>query len=123
MTAGADFKVTDKRIEFWEKLVTDDALILQDHKSRINAAQGTYRMYPQYGNPFIDTLSDDSISETERDMRLISEIRECALQDPRIVDAEVDPSTIAREGTQINFDYEIFKTDGGTLTITFTNAD
>lgn len=119
MTAGANFPIRNGRVYFWEPLVTGDELIIQDHEIRMRQRQLTYAPYGQYGNPFADTLSDDSISETERDLRLISETKECALQDARIVDAVVDPSSIKTEGIEIKFNYELFKTDGGSVQGTF----
>ena len=79
MTAGANFEIENGRILWWESLVTGDELIAQDHEARIHAKQGTYIPYPQYGNPFVRTMVSE-ISITERNMRLISETRECSLK-------------------------------------------
>lgn len=122
MTAGANFPIRNGRVYFWETLVTGDDLIVQDHEIRMRQRQLSYAPYPQYGDPFVDTLSDDTISETERDLRLIAEVKECSLQDSRIVDAVVDPSSIETEGIEIKFDYELFKTAGGTVQETFSST-
>ena len=122
MTAGANFKIEKGRVLFWEPLVTGDELLTQDHEARMRQRQGSYNPYQQYGNPFVDTLSDDSISKTERDLRLISETKECALQDDRFVVAVVDPSSIAENGVELSFNYELFKTDGGSIQGTFNSG-
>lgn len=115
MTAGANFEIKNKRVLFWEPLVTGDKLMTQDHELRMSQRKESYTPYPQYGNEYVDTLSDSSISETERDLRLISETKECALQDDRFSDAVVDPTSIKKDGIEQNFKYELFKTSGGSI--------
>jgi hypothetical protein len=121
MTAGANYKLKDGRVQFWEPLVTGDELITQDHEARFHARQASYLPELEYGNPFVDTLSNDTISETEVDMRLIAETKECSLQDARIVDAVVDPSSIERTKTRLDFKYELFKRDGGSIQQEFSS--
>ena len=122
MTAGANFEIENKRVLFWKPLVTGDKLLTQDHEARFSQRQGSYLPELEYGNPFVDTLSDDSISKTERDLRLISETKECSLQDSRFVDAIVNPTSIVEVGIKISFTYELFKTDGGSIERTFNSG-
>ncbi len=122
MTTGANFKIENKRVLFWEPLVTGDDLLVQDHESRFSQRQGSYLPELEYGNPFVDTLSDDSISKTERDLRLIAETKECSLQDSRFVDAVVEPASIVEEGVKLSFTYELFKTDGGSIQRDFNSG-
>ena len=81
-------------------------------KARAHARQGTYLPYPEYGDPFVATLSSE-ISKTERDMRLIAELKECALQDPRFTDCIVDPESIEELELGLTFKYELIRADGG----------
>jgi len=122
MTTGANFEIENKRVLFWKPLVSGDKLLTQDHESRFSQRQGSYLPEPEYGNPFVDTLSDDSISKTERDLRLISETKQCSLQDSRFVDAVVDSASIVEEGVKLSFTYELFKTDGGSIERTFNSG-
>lgn len=118
MTTGANFKVTNGRMLWYEDLISGDELLIQDHEHRMHAKQGTYLPFPEYGNPFVDTLSAE-ISDAERDMRLVSETKQCTLQDARFIDSIVDTDSIEiREGV-LYFEYELFKKDGGTITGSF----
>ena len=119
MTAGANFKIDSGRILFWESLVTGDTLIAQDHEARMHVRQGTYIPYPQYGNPFVRTMSSE-ISVTERNMRLISETKECSLQDIRLVDSIVDEDSITEEEGKLEFTYQLIKADGGSIQTSFS---
>ena len=121
MTTGANFKVTNGIVQWWDDLIYGDDLIRQDHEARISARQGTYLPYPEYGNPYIDTLSEE-ISETERNLRCVSETKECALQDARIIDCVVDPDSIQDvEGTQ-TFSYYLVRADGGELEFEYSST-
>lgn len=119
MTTGANFKVIDGRVQWWLSLISGDELITQDHEHRMHARQGTYRLYDQYGNPFAITLSSE-ISKIERNMRLVSETKECSLQDARINDSIVDPNSIVEEETKLTFNYQLVKADGGILQQSFS---
>jgi hypothetical protein len=121
MTAGANFEIVNNRVQFWKTLVTGDKLITQDHEARFGQRQGSYNPEQQYGNPYVNTLSDDSISETERDLLLVSQTKECSLQDDRIIDAVVDTTSIVRKGTEISFKYKLFKTSGGSIQRDFSS--
>jgi len=114
MTTGANFKITNGRMLWYEPLISGDELLIQSHENRMSARQGTYLPFPTYGNPFVDTLTQE-ISETERDMRVVSETKECTLQDERFIDSVVDPDSISVVEGVLNFEYELFKKDGGTL--------
>jgi len=118
MTTGANFKVEDGRMQWWEDLITGDDLLTQDHEARAHARQGTYLPFPEYGDPFVDTISSE-ISDKERNMRLGSEMKQCALQDARFVDCIVDQESIVVAEGALNFEYEIFKKDGGSLVFEF----
>lgn len=118
MTTGANFKVVDGRIQWWESLIMGDELLTQDHEARAHARQGTYLPCPEYGDPFVDTLSSE-ISETERNMRLGAEMKQCVLQDARFADCIVDQESIVIEEGALRFEYEIFKKDGGSLVFEF----
>ena len=120
MTAGANFEIADGRVLWWNPLATGDVLIAQDHEARMRSRQGTYIPYSEYGNPFVKTMSSE-ISITERNMRLISETKECALQDPRLIDAIVDEDSITDiEGT-LEFSYQLIRADGGTIQSEFSS--
>ena len=114
MTAGANLEINNGRILFWKSLVIGDKLITQDHEARMSAKQGTYIPYPQYGNPFVRTMVSE-ISAIERNMRLVSETKECALQDRRLVDAIVDTFSIVEDGSVVDFKYDLIKASGGVL--------
>jgi len=120
MPTGANFKETDGRVLWYKPLIFGDELLTQDHEARFHARQGSYLLVPEYGNPFIETLTSE-ISKTEREMLLISETKECAVQDPRIVDAAVDPESIVDDGISFSFSYELTKADGGILEEEFSN--
>lgn len=118
MTTGANFKITNGRMLWYESLISGDDLLIQSHENRMSAKQGTYLPFPQYGNPFVDTLSAE-ISDAERDMRLVSETKQCTLQDARFIDSIVDTDSIEVVKGVLNFEYELFKKDGGTITGSF----
>lgn len=120
MPTGANFKETDGRVFWYRPLILGDELLTQDHEARMHVRQRSYGLFPEYGNPFVETLTSE-ISETERNMLLVSETKECAVQDPRIVDAVVDESSIVDDGIAINFRYEITKADGGILEQEFSS--
>ncbi|MCK5603733.1 hypothetical protein KAR91_17735 [Candidatus Pacearchaeota archaeon] len=114
MTTGANFKVTNGRMLWYDPLISGDDLLIQDHEHRMHVKQGTYLPFPQYGNPFVDTLTQE-ISDAERDMRLVSETKQCTLQDSRFIDSIVNTDLIEiREGS-LYFEYEVFKKAGGTI--------
>ncbi len=114
MTTGANVKVTNGRMLWHEPFISGDELLIQSHEARMSARQGTYLPFPEYGNPFVDTLTAE-ISETERDMRIVSETKQCALQDARFIDCIVDENTIEVVEGNLFFQYELFKKDGGSL--------
>lgn len=114
MTTGANFKITNGRMLWYEPLISGDDLLIQSHENRMHAKQGTYLPFPQYGNPFVDTLSAE-ISDAERDMRLVSETKQCTLQDARFIDSIVDTDSIEVIEGSLYFEYELFKKDGGTF--------
>ena len=116
MTTGSNFKVVNGRILWYQSLISGDKLLIQDHEARMHARQGTYKPHLEYGNPFVNTLTVE-ISDTERDMRLVSETKECTLQDSRFVDSIVDPVSIEVRETALYFRYEAVKTAGGLLEI------
>lgn len=114
MTTGANFKVTNDRMLWYEPLISGDELLIQSHEARISVRQGTYLPFLTYGNPFVNTLTEE-ISEIERNMRIISETKQCALQDARFIDCIVDENTIEVIEGALYFQYELFKKDGGSL--------
>ncbi|MCK5600357.1 hypothetical protein KAR91_00705 [Candidatus Pacearchaeota archaeon] len=118
MTTGANFPIQNRRMQWWKSLISGDPLLIQDHEARIHARQGNYEPYQEYGNPFAITISSE-ISETERDMRLGAETKECSLQDERFVDCIVDPESITIDGTVLDFNYQLIKADGGVLDLEF----
>lgn len=118
MTTGANFEAQNGRILWWQSLISGDKLLTQDHESRVMSRQETYRPYSEYGNPFVDTISSE-ISKTERDMRLISEMKECSLQDGRFVDCIVDEDSILEEENTLTFKYELIKANGGIIEFDF----
>lgn len=120
MTAGANFKEENGRVLWYESLIFGDDLLAQDHEARAHSRQGTYRPYPEYGNPFVETLSSE-ISKTERDMLLSSNMKECTLQDVRFVDCIVDQDSIVEEGATMTFQYQLIKADGGIIEQEFTS--
>ncbi len=114
MTTGANLKISNGRMLWYKPLISGDELLIQSHETRMSARQGTYRPFLEYGNPFVDILSGE-IGETRKDMRIVSDTKQCALQDGRIIDCIVDTDSIeVREGA-LYFEYELFKKDGGTL--------
>ncbi len=121
MTTGANFKITNGRMLWYEPLISGDELLIQSHENRMSAKQGTYLPFPIYGNPFVDTLTEE-ISETERDMRLVAETKQCTLQDARFVDSIVDTESIEIVEGTLNFGYELFKRDGGTIQVIFPSV-
>lgn len=120
MPTGANFKVTNGRVLWYQSLISGDELLIQDHEHRAHARQGSYIPYEQYGNPFVETISSE-ISQTERYMRLSADMKECTLQDPRFVDCIVDQNSIVEEENTLTFDYQIIKADGGSLISEFTS--
>lgn len=118
MTTGANFKVTNGRMLWHKPLISGDELLIQSHEARMSARQGSYLPFPEYGNPFVDTLTEE-ISEVERNMRLVSETKQCTLQDGRFIDSIVDETTIEIIEGILNFQYELFKRDGGSFKETF----
>lgn len=111
MTTGANFEVENERVLWYRPLISGEQLLIQDHEARVHAKQGTYLPYSEYGNPFVATLSSE-INKTEKDMRLASEMKECALQDPRFTDCIVDAETIVEEGLGLDFEYQLITADG-----------
>jgi hypothetical protein len=122
MTTGANFKIVDGRVQFWESLISGDELLIQDHEARMHAKQGSYNPNSEYGNPYAITLSAE-IGEAERNMRLISETKECTLQDVRFNDAVVDEDSIRQDESAQYFTYVLYKADGGTLRGEFNSND
>ena len=120
MTTGANFKVENGRVLWWKPLISGDELLTQDHEARIHSRQSSYRLYPEYGNPFVNTMSSE-ISKTERDMRLVAETKECTLQDERFVDCIVDSESIAESELELTFNYQIVKADGGVIAQSFSS--
>lgn len=120
MTTGANFKEVDGRVLWYKSLIFGDDLLSQDHEARAHARQGTYKPYPEYGNPFVETLSSE-ISKTERDMLLSSDMKECSVQDVRFVDCIVDQDSIVEEGTKMTFQYQLIKADGGQIAREFSS--
>ncbi len=118
MTTGANFKVSNGRMLWHRPLITGDELLVQDHEARAHARQGTYKPYPEYGNPFVLTMTSE-ISQTERNMLLVSNMKECSVQDVRFIDCIVDENTIVEEENTILFDYLLIKADGGTIEFRF----
>ena len=114
MTTGANFEVENERVLWYRPLISGEQLLIQDHEARVHAKQGTYLPYSEYGNPFVATLSSE-INKTERDMRLVSETKECSLQDPRFTDCIVDTETISEEDLGLTFKYELIRADGGII--------
>ncbi len=114
MTTGANFKVTNGRMLWHKPLISGDELLIQSHEARMSSRQGTYLPFPEYGNPFVDTLTEE-ISEIERNMRLASETKQCTLQDSRFIDSIVDEDSIEIIEGVLYFQYELFKKDGGSL--------
>ena len=120
MTEGANFKEENGRVFWYESLIVGDDLLAQDHEARAHSRQGTYKPYPEYGNPFVETLSSE-ISKTERDMLLSSDMKECSLQDVRFVDCIVDKNSIVEKETTMTFQYELIKADGGAIEQEFSS--
>jgi len=120
MATGANFEIIDGRIQWWKPLIYGDALLAQDHEARAHSMQVTYRLYPEYGNPFVDTLTAE-ISETERNMRIQADMKQCTLQDGRFIDCIVDQASIVVEKGILTFNYSLIKADGGSITETFTS--
>lgn len=121
MATGANFKIENGRVLWYKPLIHGDNLLSQDHEARAKTRQGSYRLHPQYGNPFITTLSSE-ISETERNMLLPANMKECTLQDSRFVDCIVDESSIQEIDGKLTFRYELIKTEGGSLQKEFSGA-
>lgn len=121
MTTGANFKVINGRVQWWEPLISGDELLIQDHEERVNSRQGSYRLYLQYGNPYVNSLSAE-ISETERNLRLVAEMKECTLQDPRFNDCIVDTTSIVVEQGVQTFNYDLIKADGGVISESFSGT-
>lgn len=112
MTTGANFEIEDERVLWYRPLISGDQLLTQDHEARAHAKQGTYLPYPEYGNPFVTTLSSE-ITKAERDMRVVAEMKEMALQDPRFTDCIVDTETIEELELGLTFKYKLIRADGG----------
>ncbi|MCP4749373.1 MAG: hypothetical protein GY866_00635 [Proteobacteria bacterium] len=121
MDTGANFQVNAQGHVLWYKpLISGDDLLVQDHEARVNAKQRTYIPHPQYGNPYAATLTRE-ISETERDMLLPENMKECTLQDTRFIDCIVNKSSIEVEGQKQSFDYTVVKKDGTELQRSFSS--
>lgn len=120
MTTGANFKIKNGRVLWYKPLVYGDELLTQDHEARARSKQGLYKSYPEYGNPFINTLTLE-ISKVERDLLLVANMRECTLQDSRFVDCTVDETSINEANGMITFKYELSKADGGKLEQEFSS--
>ena len=114
MTTGANFEVDNGRVLWYRSLIFGDELLIQDHEARAHSRQGTYNPHLEYGDPFVDTITAE-ISKTERDMRLASDMKQCALQDGRFIDCIVDPDSIVEEDVTMSFTYVLHKAGGGIL--------
>ncbi len=112
MTTGANFQIENNRVLWYKPLIFGEQLLIQDHEARAHAKQGAYLPYPEYGDPFVTTLSSE-ITKTERNMRLIAELKECTLQDPRFTDCIVDPESIEELELGLTFKYVLIRADGG----------
>lgn len=112
MTTGANFEIKNERVLWYRPLISGEQLLIQDHEARVHAKKGTYLPYPEYGNQFVTTLSAE-INKTERDMRLVAEMKESSLQDPRFTDSIVDTETIEELELGLTFKYKLIRADGG----------
>ncbi len=120
MTTGANFEIEDNRVLWYKPLIFGEQLLIQDHEARAHARQGSYRPYPEYGNPFVATLSSE-ISKIERDLQVKADFKEMTVQDIRFTDCIVDETTIVEEGLTYSFKYTLITADGEEIELEFSS--